>query len=135
GILYADVLTTVSPTYAREIQTPEFGSGLHEILRARRSNLVGILNGVDYGEWDPAKDPHIPARYSIKSLSGKGKNKKALAQKIGLAEAAGAPLLGIVSRLTVQKGFELLFEALPPLLRVHDFGLAVLGSGEQKYEG
>ncbi len=134
GILWADELTTVSRTYAREIQTEEYGAGLHELLLQRSDSLVGIVNGVDYGEWDPSVDPHIPTRFSAKSLASKGKNKKALAQKLGIELAAGAPILGIVSRLSGQKGFDLCFDILPRMLKEHDFGLAVLGTGEPPIE-
>ena len=134
GILYADLLTTVSPTYAREIQTTRYGMGLDDLLRARQRTLVGILNGVDYDEWSPERDSLIPVRYSIRSLPGKGKNKRALLENVGLPYAARAPVLGVVSRLTHQKGFELVFEALPEFLTQRDIRLVALGSGEPQYE-
>ncbi|ANM28720.1 hypothetical protein ABI59_02505 [Acidobacteria bacterium Mor1] len=134
GILYADALTTVSPTHAREIQQESYGYGLHELLQAREDALFGILNGVDYDEWNPEKDPLIPCRYSVRSLPGKGKNKKALVQNMGLPYDSKAPVVGIVSRLTHQKGFDLCFDVLPAMLAEHDMRLVVLGSGEAKYE-
>ena len=134
GITHADLMTTVSPTYAREIQTPEFGAGLETLLRERSDRLVGILNGVDYDEWDPSKDRLIPSRYSARSLPNKGKNRKALLEEMGLPAVAEAPVIGIISRLTVQKGFELCFKALPAILKKHDLRLVVLGTGEEKYE-
>ena len=133
GVIYADALTTVSETYAREIQTADFGMGLQELLRARSDSLVGILNGVDYGTWDPSLDPKIPQRYSSDDLSGKAANKALLLERFGLANGRDVPVLGIVSRLTVQKGFELLPDMLPRLLS-QDVRLVVLGSGEERYE-
>jgi starch synthase len=135
GLLHADSLSTVSRTYAQEIQTEDYGAGLHDILRARKDVLVGIVNGVDYGEWDPAVDPHIPFRYSAKNLAAKGKNRKALSQKMGLDEAGATPLMGIVSRLTGQKGFDLFFQTLPERLARGRFRMAVLGTGEPPIEG
>ncbi|MCA8968006.1 MAG: glycogen/starch synthase, partial [Planctomycetes bacterium] len=128
GILYADALTTVSRTYAREIQTPEHGFGLDGMLRARADRLFGIVNGVDYGEWDPANDPYIPHKYSAKSLVGKGRMKQALLEKVGLPHRKEAAVLGIVSRLTAQKGLDLLFDTLPEFLFHRDIRLVALGS-------
>jgi starch synthase len=135
GLLYADQLTTVSPTYAREIQSPELGMGLDGILRARQDRLVGILNGVDYIDWDPANDAWLPHPYDADDLSGKRKNKEALLDELSLELDPSPPLLGIVSRLVVQKGFDLLFEPLPQLLEASGAKLAVLGSGDPRYEG
>ncbi|MEZ4399876.1 MAG: glycogen synthase GlgA [Kofleriaceae bacterium] len=134
GILYADGVSTVSPTYAKEIQTPAHGAGLDGFLRARASTVVGILNGVDYDEWSPERDRYIPARYSAADLRGKAVNKRALAEALGLPAVAGAPMLGIVSRLVSQKGLDLLGEVAPGLLARHGFQLAVLGSGEPGLE-
>jgi starch synthase len=134
GILYADVLTTVSRTHAAEIQTEELGMGLHELLRARADHLVGIVNGVDYSEWSPESDAHLPARYSLDDLAGKATCGRVLRERMQLAPGGG-PTFGIVSRLVHQKGFELLFEPLPELVRHRDVRLAVLGSGEPQYEG
>ena len=134
GILYADVLTTVSRTYAREIQTPEHGFGLDAMLRARADHLVGIVNGVDYGEWDPATDPHLPHHFSAADLSGKERVKQALLEKVGLPYAPETTVVGVVSRLTAQKGFDLLFDTLPELLFHRDLRFVALGSGEERYE-
>jgi starch synthase len=134
GILYADGIVTVSPTYAREIQTEEHGANLDPFLRARSSTVVGILNGVDYGEWSPERDALIPARYSAQDLSGKATNKAALCARLGLPHVHSVPVIGIVSRLAGQKGFTLVGDTLPALLRRHRFQLAVLGSGEPRYE-
>jgi starch synthase len=134
GLIYADALSTVSRTYAREIQTPEHGFGLDGMLRARADHLVGIVNGVDYGEWDPATDPHLPHHYSAADLSGKAAMKRALLERVGLPAADDVPVVGIVSRLTAQKGFELLFDTLPEMLPARDLRLVALGSGEARYE-
>ncbi len=134
GILYADGVSTVSPTYAKEIQTEELGAGLDGLLRARSSTVVGILNGVDYDEWSPERDAHIPARYSAADLSGKAKNKQALQRRMGLPQEPSVPIIGIVSRLVGQKGFAVLDGILPQLLQRHDFQLVVLGNGEHRFE-
>jgi starch synthase len=134
GILYADGISTVSPTYAREIQTQELGGSLDPFLRARSSTVVGILNGVDYGEWNPEHDPLIPARYRATDLAGKATNKAALAARMGLPHLPEVPVIGIVSRLAGQKGFALLEGVMPALLRRHGFQLVVLGSGEPRFE-
>ncbi len=134
GVLHADALTTVSETYAREIQTPELGMGLEEHLRARQGVLHGIVNGVDYGEWDPRTDAKIWHRYGPDDLEGKAVNKRALLEAYGLPAGAGPPLCGIVSRLTHQKGFELVAETLPVFLQRRQLRLFALGSGEPRYE-
>jgi starch synthase len=134
GIFYTDVLTTVSDTYAREIQTPEYGAGLHDLLRGRSDALIGVVNGVDYNEWSPERDRLIPHNYSIDDLSGKEKNKEYLLHNLKLPYDPTAPVLGIVSRLTAQKGFDLFFDILAPILYTHNIKLAVLGSGEERYE-
>lgn len=134
GLLHADVLTTVSPTYAREIQTPEYGMGLESLLYARRDRLFGILNGVDYHEWNPATDPFLPFKYTPNDLDGKEKNKHALLDTLDLPYDPAVPVLGIVSRLATQKGFDLCYEPLPRLLRTRHFQLVVLGSGEYELE-
>ena len=133
GIAWSDALTTVSPTYAQEIQTPEHGFGFDTLLRSRASHLMGILNGVDYDEWNPEKDPHLVARYSATDLSGKRTSKIALLQELGLPQAAERPLLGIVSRLTDQKGIDLV-AGIAEWLAGEDLTLAVLGSGETQFE-
>jgi starch synthase len=134
GIMYADGVSTVSPTYAREIQTVEHGAGLDAFLRARSSTVVGILNGVDYEVWSPERDRHIAARYGAADLAGKERNKEALLTKLGLPYIAGVPVAGIVSRFAGQKGFSLLSEVMPDLLRRHGFQLVVLGTGEPALE-
>ncbi|HYP80153.1 MAG TPA: glycogen synthase [Steroidobacteraceae bacterium] len=136
GIRHADHISTVSPTYAREIQTPAFGYGLEGLLAGRAGALTGILNGVDYQEWDPRQDRFLPLHYNASQLGVKAELKQDFLQRMGLATQARsrAPLLGMVSRLASQKGFDLLLTALPELLRRHDFSCAILGSGEPRYE-
>jgi starch synthase len=134
GLLHADRLSTVSPTYAREIQTAEYGFGLDDILRRRGDDLVGILNGVDYGAWDPGSDPHLVARYSEKSLYRKEKNKEALLGSLGLPYTKGVPVIGIVTRLSSQKGIDLLAEPIPAILAARDVRFVALGSGDGEFE-
>jgi starch synthase len=134
GIRYADLLTTVSPTYAWEILTAEFGMGLEGLLRQRRDSLVGILNGVDYSEWNPESDPLIAHRYSARKMTGKKRNKKELENVFQLQGDAGAPIIGMVTRLSWQKGLELVEQVIPGLLDQREFSLVVLGSGEAAYE-
>jgi starch synthase len=134
GIEFADALNTVSPTYAREIQTPEYGFGLDGALRDRANALSGILNGVDYAEWNPRTDPLIPAHYSAENLSGKALCKRKLLDEFGLPpEAMNRPLLGIVSRFTRQKGTDLLAEIADQLV-AEDVYLVALGTGDPEYE-
>lgn len=133
GLVFADALTTVSPTYAREILSPEQGFGLDALLRHRARDLTGILNGIDGRTWDPSTDPHLPARYSAAELSGKAACKAALQGELGLPVRADVPLLAIVSRFVEQKGLDLVAGALGELL-AHDVQLAVLGSGERHFE-
>ncbi len=134
GVLYADLITTVSPTYAREILGDDYGMGLNDLLRQRVASVVGLLNGVDYREWDPAIDPLIPANYSLADMSGKAECKRRLREEMGLRPGDERPLIGIVSRLVGQKGFDLVEGAMPGLLAQGDFDLVVLGSGEGRYE-
>jgi len=134
GLLHSDVVTAVSRTYAQEIRTPEHGFGLDGLLRARGERVVGIVNGVDYDEWDPATDPNLTYHYSARDLAGKRNCKRVLLREIGLDERTAAPILGVVSRLTSQKGFDLAFEVLPDLLSRRDLRLVALGSGEPRYE-
>ncbi len=134
GVVYSDAITTVSPTYAREIQTPEFGLGMEGILHHRRDSLHGILNGVDYLLWDPATDPHIPERYGPGRMGGKRECKAALLREMGLdSSLADRPLLGMTTRLAAQKGLDLVEAALDQLLSL-DLGLVVLGAGEESYQ-
>jgi starch synthase len=134
GIQHADAITAVSRTFADEIRTPKEGFGLDGLLRARSDRLVGIVNGVDYGDWDPATDPNLFYHYSADDLAGKRTCKRELLREIGFDERTAAPVLGIVSRLTRQKGFDLCFDALPAFLAHRDVRLVALGSGEDKYE-
>jgi starch synthase len=134
GLLYADLLTTVSPSYAREIQTAAYGAGLDDTLRARSGALLGILNGVDYEEWDPRNDSYLPRRYGANQLGVKAGLKDEFLARLQLRGAERRPLLGMISRLATQKGVDLLMKALPPLLAARDFNLVVLGTGEPDYE-
>ena len=133
GLSFADHITTVSPNYALEIATPEFGCGLDGLIQARAASVSGILNGVDGEVWNPGNDPALPAQYSSSDLQGKARCKSALQKALGLKPALKAPLLGIVSRLTAQKGLDLVLDALPTLLS-HGAQLAVLGSGDPGLE-
>jgi len=133
GIKLADAVTTVSPTYAREIVETPLGMGMETALRARADPVVGILNGVDYDQWDPRHDPHLSAHFSPEDLAGKRLNKLQLIAAHDLGIGIESPLVGMVSRLAVQKGFDILVEALPRVLDRRDFGLVVLGSGEERY--
>jgi starch synthase len=133
GIVYADAVTTVSRKYAEEIQTAEFGNGLEDTLR-KRNDLVGILYGVDYSEWDPATDPHIAAHYSADKLAGKKECRRDLLHAVGL-EGVGdnTAVIGIVSRFSTQKGFDLIVEIMDRLVE-EDMVLVILGKGEEYYE-
>lgn len=133
GLHYADRIVTVSPTYAHEIQTTEMGNGMQGLLTVRNGDVSGIMNGIDTDEWDPATDMYLAAHYDSRDLAPKAAVKLALQQCLGLEKNAPAPLLGVVSRLTYQKGLDLLLECLPKLL---DGGaqLAVLGSGDPDLE-
>ena len=134
GIVYSDMITTVSPQYAREITTPEFGYGLEDLLRQKADRLVGVLNGADYRQWNPARDPYIVRPYNAYSLADKHLNKLALQERMGLPVDKTVPLLGMIGRLVEQKGFDLLLDALPSLFRDHELQLVVLGSGDKELE-
>ena len=135
GVVYADYITTVSPTYANEITTVEGGEGLSGLMTARKDRLYGILNGIDYEEYNPQTDPYISVNYSKKdAVSGKKENKVALQKELGLPVREDAFLIGIVSRMTSQKGFDLIGCVLDQLLTEMDIQLVVLGSGESQYE-
>ena len=135
GIVFADAVTTVSPRYAEEIQTPEFGSGLDGMLRAHASKLHGLLNGCDYGEWDPRNDTHIVRRFDAESLEGKRDCKLDLLFALGLEEAnVERPLLGMVTRFAPQKGMDLFMEIAGDLMESDDVCVAVVGAGEPVYE-
>ncbi|MDQ7849855.1 MAG: glycogen synthase GlgA [Armatimonadota bacterium] len=132
GLVYADLLSTVSETYAREIQTPEFGAGLEGVLASRRHDLHGVLNGADYTQWDPRVDPYIPVRYGPEDLEGKRACKRALQKESGLEVLPYAPLLAMVSRLTDQKGCDLVAAVLPALVE-RGAQFVLLGMGEPRY--
>jgi starch synthase len=131
GLVYSDVLTTVSPTYSREIQTPEYGHGLEGALTKRSADLYGILNGIDFALWDPARDKAIPQTFSAARLAGKAACKESLRERAGLP-ASDAPVISMVSRIVEQKGVDILAKALPEIL---DGGVQVviLGTGDEKY--
>jgi len=133
GLVYADRISTVSPTYARELTIPEFGMGLQGVIDSRRAMLYGILNGIDVEAWNPESDPHIASRYSAANPAGKAGNRVALARRLALHAAREGPLFCVVSRLTRQKGLDLLLEALPRLL-VRGASLALLGAGDPDLE-
>lgn len=134
GVLHADKITTVSETYAKEILTDFYGEGLQNTLMARKSDLVGILNGVDYDEWNPETDKLIPYNYSIKDLSGKTKNKKQLLSQLSLSYDVNAPVIGMITRLADQKGLDLFKGTMEKILHEYDIRFIVLGSGEHSYE-
>lgn len=133
GIFYSDAISTVSPRYAKEVQTAAFGFGLEGLLTKRGDEIKGILNGIETDEWNPEKDPHLVKNYSISKLAGKKEVKQALQARLGLIIDADAPLLGVVSRLTYQKGLDML---LPNLQKIINSGcqLALLGGGELALE-
>jgi starch synthase len=133
GIVFSQLINTVSPTYAREIQTPYFGEGLNNVLSERRDRLFGIVNGVDYSDWNPATDKHLPAHYTPEAVQpGKAACKTALQERFGLPREARTPVLGVVARLVEQKGIGLITQVAPQLL---DRGcqLVVLGDGDQNH--
>jgi starch synthase len=133
GLSFADVITTVSPTYAKEILSPDQGCGLEGVLVSRREDLFGVLNGIDDGYWNPSKDPHLEDHFDWKATTGKGKCKAKLQEVMGLpATRKRIPVIGIISRLTEQKGFDLIEQALPEMMS-RDLRLVVLGSGEPRY--
>lgn len=133
GILYANKITTVSPSYAQEIQTREFGCGLDVILRMENSKLSGIVNGIDMEVNNPATDSHLPHHYSKEDLSGKAENKRLLQEKMHLPQREDVPVIGVVSRLTYQKGFHLVVEELENLLQF-DVQFVLLGTGDPRFE-
>ncbi len=129
GIAYADAITTVSPTYAKEILTEEFGAGLEGMLRYKQAKLSGIINGIDEGDWDPSTDEHIPMQYSVDSLAGKKACKEALLDEAGLPVELTRPLIGMITRLATQKGLDLVVDAAEALF-AKDLALVILGTGE-----
>jgi starch synthase len=134
GILYADAITTVSPTHAHEICTDQYGMGLQDSLRMRAGALTGILNGVDYHVWDPRNDRYLTEHFDQDSLATKAALKSAFIERLGLTIPAATPLAGMVSRLAAQKGIELMFESLPQVLEWRELGFVALGSGDPQYE-
>ena len=139
GIVFSDRVTTVSPTYANEIQTPTFGYGFDGVLRSARHKLSGILNGIDDEVWNPATDPYLPSHYSVENHceAGKRANKETLLRQFGLEpddEMLSQPLLGFIGRMVEQKGIDLLLDAIPSLLAREQARLVILGSGESRFE-
>jgi len=138
GLIYSDMITTVSPTYAEEICTPSFAYGMEGVLSSRRYKLKGILNGIDSDVWNPEKDPLLPYHYSEKRRNpGKKNNKKALLETFGIAATTDnltAPLFGLVSRLVEQKGVDMVIEAIPQLLETSDANFVIIGKGHPHFE-
>ena len=134
GLSFSTALSTVSRKYADEIQTPQYGNGLDGLLRRRRGDLLGLLNGVDYGEWNPETDRHLPAHFSLNDLSGKRACKQALLERYQLPIDLDKPVVAIVSRMTVQKGIDLTAEAMGRILDTGAYFI-LLGSGDAQYEG
>ncbi len=134
GIQYADLVTTVSPTYARETRTPAGGWGLAPYLNDKGDRYIGILNGVDYGQWNPATDSLIPANYSPEEMAGKAVCKRELQRRLGLEEAPAVPVVGLVSRLVEQKGLNLLADVIEEVVRDMVVQFALLGSGDKELE-
>ncbi len=133
GILYSDLITTVSPSYAEEIQREEFGFGLDGLLRARKDRLLGILNGVDYSEWDPGTDPHLKRNYTPSSLIGRNTNRQEVRKIFGLENAKDTPILASISRLNTQKGTDILLDSVEHLVR-RGAQLVILGTGDPELE-
>lgn len=133
GVFYADQISTVSPNYAQEIQSPMFGFGMDGLLKTRSADITGIINGIDLDEWNPDNDPYLSTSYNVKDLSGKAVLKAELQQKLGLTVDASIPMLGVVSRLTYQKGLDLLIAAMPEVIAL-GCQVAVLGSGDKGFE-
>jgi starch synthase len=133
GIQYADVITTVSETYAKEIcKYKELGNGLFNVLKSREKDIHGILNGIDINIWNPEKDKQIAKKYSIKSIDGKTDNKKVLLEKFGLEYDENKPVIGMISRLNELKGFDLVQKAFKDLMKL-DAQFILLGNGEKKF--
>jgi starch synthase len=133
ALTHSTYLSTVSPTYAAEIQTPAYGAGLDGVLAARRADLRGILNGIDFDEWNPAADPALVERFDVDHMEGKARCKAALQREVGLPERADVPLFGVIGRLTQQKGFDVLAHALDRLLE-WKLQIVLLGSGDADAE-
>ena len=133
GISFADAVNTVSKTYADEIQTPHFGEGLDYVLRYRSEDLYGIVNGIDYDEYDPATDDRIYANFDAEDLSGKTENKLRLQEEMGLPQDENVPVVSIISRLVPQKGLDLIKEAIDDIMK-EDLQFVILGTGNEEYE-
>jgi len=133
GLWSADAIVAVSPTYADEMLSPEYGAGLDEFLKARRENLSGILNGLDIGSFDPATDEDIAMQFSSETLANRELNKVALANRVGLASELSVPLLGVVSRMESQKGIDLVIDGLRKLEKI-PWRAVILGTGDPKLE-
>lgn len=133
GLAFADRITTVSPTYARELLEPEFGMGLEGLMRLRRDDMIGILNGIDTEIWNPEADPDLPSGFNMRRLKAKTQSRAAVLERFALSPMDAAPLFCVISRLTRQKGLDLLLEALPALIE-RGARLAVLGSGDRDLE-
>lgn len=133
GIVFSDMVTTVSPTYAHEIQTPELGCGLEEVLKKKKTPVKGILNGLDYDRWNPATDRAITKTYSCENIEDKIFNKRQLQKDLNLPEKKNTPLFGFVGRLSHQKGLDLLFKMMDKLMEL-DLQMVFLGVGEEKYQ-
>ncbi|NPA91857.1 MAG: glycogen synthase GlgA [Chloroflexi bacterium] len=134
GIIFADIITTVSPRYAQEIMTPEFGAGLDPLLRERADTVIGILNGIDTEVWNPATDEYLPQRYDVEHLEKRVKNKLHLQEESGLDVGEDIPLFGFIGRLTEQKGIDLLVAAAEDVVRHLGAQLVILGTGEEKWQ-
>jgi len=135
GLVFADAINAVSPQYAQEIQTPEFGCGLEGVLQHRRGELTGILNGVDYSVWNPAVDPLLAANYDPETVAtGKPICKAALQDELGLPRRPDVPLVGMIGRLDRQKGFDMVAEVMPRWVETADLEWVILGTGDQQYE-
>jgi len=133
GISFADIINTVSENYAKELLTPEYGHGLDHVLNGRIKDFFGILNGVDYNIWNPETDKYLSHNYSLKDLTGKGENKKLLLKKFNLPIKPDVPLIGIISRFAIQKGFDIILSSMEYLLSLNAQWV-VLGTGESEYE-
>lgn len=134
GIIHSDLITTVSPNYAKEILTPEYGEGLDKIITERGDKIHGILNGIHYDKYNPEKSPHLPVNYSVRTINKKKENKIHLQKRFGLNQDKDAFLVSIVSRLTEQKGFDLLEKIMEPLFKNIPLQLVCLGDGESRYK-
>jgi starch synthase len=133
GILWADLVTTVSETYAKEILTPEYGAGLDYLLRYRQDRLFGVVNGLDYDEYNPATDAFIPVKYDVYAVDKRIDNKRALQKRAGFAEDVEVPLIGMVSRLDEQKGLDILTSSFDILFRETEVQMVILGKGREEY--